>query len=80
MSDDVLFSIPATAKRLGGISTWTVRAWLHQGRMRKTKVGGRTMVAESEILRFLDSCSKESGQQPPNSLRSRIGDERAAGR
>jgi excisionase family DNA binding protein len=61
---DALFSIPEAAKRLGGVSPWTIRAWLHQGRMRKTKVGGRTMIAESEILRFLESCSGETHIAP----------------
>jgi excisionase family DNA binding protein len=75
VKNDPLFSIPEVAKRLGGISAWTVRAWLHQGRLRKTKVGGRTMVAESEISRFLESCSRNYNQSSPNSLRQRKGDE-----
>ena len=33
------------------------------------------MVAESEILRFLESCSGNSDQLSPNSLLQRKGDE-----
>jgi hypothetical protein len=70
MVEDILRSIPETAKRLGGISPWTVRAWLHQRRMRKTKVGKRTMVAESEIIRFLESCCEETDARPEQSTPS----------
>jgi excisionase family DNA binding protein len=55
---ETLFSIEETARRLGGLSTWTVRAWLSQGRLQKTKVGRRTMVRESELERFLQDTSK----------------------
>lgn len=34
---------------LGGISEWTVRAWLSQGRLRRTKVGRRTMLKKDEL-------------------------------
>jgi excisionase family DNA binding protein len=48
-----LFSVEETAKKLGGISTWTVHAWLSQGRLRRTKIGRRTMISESELERFV---------------------------
>jgi excisionase family DNA binding protein len=50
---DRLLSIPEVARELGGISVWTVRAWLMQGRMRRTKVGRRTMVRFSELARVI---------------------------
>jgi excisionase family DNA binding protein len=53
-----LFSVPEVARKLGGISPWTVRAWLTQGKLKRTKVGGRTMVSESAIAEFLDKCNK----------------------
>lgn len=51
--DDKLLSIEHAAAYLGGISIWTVRAWLTQGRLRKTKIGGRTMIKKSELDRMI---------------------------
>jgi len=51
--EDELMSVPEAAKRLGGISKWTVYAWLSQGRLQRTKVGSRTMIRQSELLRIL---------------------------
>ena len=48
-----LFSVTQVADLLGGISPWTIRAWLSKGILRRTKVGGRTMVSEGELERFL---------------------------
>ena len=45
---DKLCSVEEAAGLLGGISKWTIRAWLSQGRLKRTKVGSRTMVRESE--------------------------------
>ncbi len=50
-----LVSVGDAAEMLGGISKWTVHAWLSQGRLRRTKVGSRTMIRESELTRFLDA-------------------------
>ena len=49
-----LLSVEEAAKRLGGISKWTVHAWLSQGKMQRTKVGSRTMIRESELKRMID--------------------------
>ena len=48
-----LLSVQEAAKRLGGISKWTVHAWLSQGKLRRTKVGGRTMIRESELKKVI---------------------------
>jgi len=55
-----LFSIEEAAKRLGGVSPWTIRAWLSQGRLQRTRVGGRVMIAESELERFV---REENGEK-----------------
>jgi excisionase family DNA binding protein len=47
-----LYSINEAAKQLGGISPGTVKVWLSQGKLQRTKVGRRTMVAESELIRI----------------------------
>ena len=56
---DALISVSEAARRLGGISKWTVHAWLSQGRLQRTKVGGRTMIRESEL--DIDSGGKPNG-------------------
>lgn len=48
-----LYDIPTAAQMLGGVSHWTVRAWLREGRLTPTRVGGRVMLSERELDRFL---------------------------
>lgn len=48
MELDKLYSVAEAAKLLGGISKWTIHAWLSQGKMERTKVGGRTMTEPSK--------------------------------
>jgi excisionase family DNA binding protein len=60
---DDLLSVSEVARRLGGISKWTVYAWLSQGRMERTKVGGRTMIRESELSKVIHDGGK--GLTPP---------------
>jgi excisionase family DNA binding protein len=55
-----LLSVQEAARRLGGISKWTLYAWLSQGRLQRTKVGGRTMVAESELQKVIQHGSKSA--------------------
>ena len=49
---DNLLSIDEAARKLGGLSKYTVQAWLSSGKLRRTKVGSRTMIRESELERF----------------------------
>jgi excisionase family DNA binding protein len=66
LSLDDLLSVQEAAKRLGGISKWTVHAWLSKGKLQRTKVGGRTMIRESELLKVIE----DGGKSPsPKSLR-----------
>jgi excisionase family DNA binding protein len=60
MNADALLSVEQVAARLGGISKWTVYAWLSQGRLQRTKVGGRTMVRESELAKVIDDGGNDS--------------------
>jgi excisionase family DNA binding protein len=53
-----LLSVEEAAKRLGGISKWTVHAWLSKGKLLRTKVGGRTMIRESELARVIEDGGK----------------------
>jgi len=57
---DTLLSVEEAARRLGGVSKWTVHAWLSQGKLQRTKVGGRTMIRESELQKVI----KDGGKSP----------------
>lgn len=62
---EALFSVEEAARRLGGISKWTVHAWLAKGKLRRTKVGSRTMIRESELQRVIkdEADGLDEGQQ-----------------
>ena len=48
------------------VSHWTVSAWLSQGKLRRTKVGSRTLIRQSELERVL-----EDGGKSPSSRRTK---------
>jgi len=62
-----LLSVPEAAALLGGISKWTVHAWLSQGKLQRTKVGGRTMIRESELQRVIHDGGKSPAPNRTNS-------------
>jgi hypothetical protein len=45
-----LHSIESAAEFLGGLSPWTIRRWLSDGRLVRIKVGARTMVREGDLI------------------------------
>jgi hypothetical protein len=47
-----LLSIESAAEFLGGLSPWTIRAWLSKGRLTRVKVGARTMVYQNELVKM----------------------------
>jgi excisionase family DNA binding protein len=55
---DNLISVVEAAKRLGGISRWTVYRWLSEEKLQRTKVGRRTLIRESELQRVIDVGGK----------------------
>jgi excisionase family DNA binding protein len=57
-----LYSVEGAARKLGGLSKWTIHSWLSKGKLRRTKVGRRTMIRESELLRMLHDGGKS---KPP---------------
>jgi len=56
---DDLFSINVFARRCGDISPHTVRSWLRDGKINRTKVGRRTMVRESELSKVVKDQPRE---------------------
>ena len=67
MSEDRLFDVKGAAVYLGGISPYTVTAWLSQGRLPRTKVGNRTMIRLSALEKFIaeGDGGKSPGRQRP---------------
>jgi excisionase family DNA binding protein len=59
---DTLLSVEEAARRLGGLSKYTIHAWLSQGKIRRTKVGSRTMIRESELQRVIEDGGKSPGR------------------
>jgi len=57
---DTLLSIDEAARKLGGLSKYTIHAWLSSGKLRRTKVGSRTMIRESELERVIEDGGKSS--------------------
>ena len=55
-----LYSVEEAARLLGGISKWTVHAWLAKGRLQRTKVGSRTMIRESELAKVIHDGGKSA--------------------
>jgi len=41
------------AAELLRVSHWTVSAWLSQGKLRRVKAGGRTLIAKTDLEAFL---------------------------
>jgi excisionase family DNA binding protein len=62
MEEDKLFSIDQAATYLGGLSKHTIHAWLSSGKLRRTKVGSRTMIRKSELERVIEDGGKSKGR------------------
>jgi excisionase family DNA binding protein len=71
-----LYDVASAAQKLGDISPSTVRAWLSQGRLNRTKLGRRTMVSESELERLVREGQR---RQEGDSRRPRSGRESREG-
>ena len=46
--------------KTGGLSKHTIHAWLSAGKLRRTKVGSRTMIRESELQRVIEDGGKSA--------------------
>ena len=61
MQEDKLHTIQSAAEYLGSVSTYSVEKWLSRGRIRRTKVGRRTMIYQSELDRFIRDSNPPMG-------------------
>jgi excisionase family DNA binding protein len=44
------------------VSHWTISAWLSQGKLRRVKAGGRTLIAKSDLEAFVCKSSHENSR------------------
>lgn len=54
---ETLLSVEEAARKLGGLSKYTIHAWLSKGKLRRTKVGSRTMIRQSDLEAFIARCN-----------------------
>ena len=65
MALDTLLSVDEAARKLGGLSKYTIHAWLSSGKLQRTKVGSRTMIRESELQRIVVDGGKSARASRP---------------
>jgi excisionase family DNA binding protein len=53
-----LLSVEEACRRLGGLSKYTLHAWLSQGKIPRVKVGARTMLRERDLDQFVADCNR----------------------
>ena len=52
---EALLSIDKAAEKLG-LSPWTLRLYLRQGKLRPVRIGRRVLLEEVELSRFIAEC------------------------
>lgn len=52
---EALLSIDKAAEKLG-LSPWTLRLYLRQGKLRPVRIGRRVLLEEAELSRFIAEC------------------------
>jgi hypothetical protein len=67
--EDELVSVPEAARRLGGISVWTVHAWLAKGILGRVKIGRRTMIKNGDLLKLIRKGEGGKTPVPPRPIK-----------
>jgi len=57
-------SIAEAAERLLGISPYTLRSWLRQGRIPYHRLGRRIVLDQADVEAFLAGCRVEARNRP----------------
>ena len=52
---EALLNIDKAAEKLG-LSPWTLRLYLRQGKLRPVRIGRRVLLEEAELSRFIAEC------------------------
>jgi excisionase family DNA binding protein len=66
LAGDLLTTKEAAA--LLRVSPWTISAWLSQGKLPRTKAGGRTLIAKADIEIFIRASSEKHNSAASVSL------------
>lgn len=45
------------------VSHWTVSAWLSQGKLKRTKAGGRTLISKMDLEAFITRSSAQQADR-----------------
>ena len=65
-----LLTVSEAAQALGGISKYTIQAWLSAGKLKRSKVGSRTMIRESELERMIEDGGKSHRVSGPGATKA----------
>jgi excisionase family DNA binding protein len=52
MAIEKVYSVPQAAE-ITTLSKWTIWAMLTRGQLKRTKIGGRTVIRESELMKLI---------------------------
>ena len=58
-----LLTVDEAARALGGISKYTIHAWLSSGKLQRTKVGSRTMIRECDLEQVIEVGGKSQNSR-----------------
>ncbi len=53
------------AAELLRVSPWTISAWLSQGKLRRIKAGGRTLISKADLETFVLRSTKTLSEATP---------------
>jgi excisionase family DNA binding protein len=53
------------AAQLLRVSPWTISAWLSQGKLRRIKAGGRTLISKADLETFVLRSTKTLSEATP---------------
>lgn len=67
---ETLYSVKEAAKKLGGVSRFTIYSWMTRGLLERTRVGGRVMVRESSLLKLLEGSEQQSNRRKSGGSRA----------
>jgi excisionase family DNA binding protein len=64
--EDVMRALKSVTEAAGllGISPWTVRGYIRDGKLRPVRLGRRVLLAEDELERLVAQSQGQAGTQP----------------
>jgi excisionase family DNA binding protein len=59
-----------SAARLLSISPWTVRSYIHNGKLKPVRLGRRVLLGEDELQRLITESQEQMNALPPQNERN----------